>query len=144
MAETTIQHDFDHRFGAELIEALLPALPLLEKLTAIGHGLQAGKKTAAKSSLYSAFTQNQTVKEVCKVLNELLQGAAGVESKPEKLFDPYSGSLKAIEKHRRADVFEQFERYKDKFRAKAWQTIVLYYQGELSEEQISQIFRRVF
>ena len=35
-------------------------------------------------------------------------------------------------------MFEQFERYKDKFKEKAWQTIVWYYQGELSEEQIAE------
>jgi hypothetical protein len=45
MAEPTVQHDFDPLFWTELIEALPPALPLLEKLTTIGHSLQAGKKT---------------------------------------------------------------------------------------------------
>jgi RNA polymerase sigma factor (sigma-70 family) len=78
------------------------------------------------------------VEEMCKVLNELLQGATEAQGGKKELFNPYSGNLKVIEKIRRADVFAQFERYKDKFKAKPWQTIVLYYQMELNQEQIAK------
>ena len=132
--------DFDVRSLAELMEAIPPALPLLEVLTAIGRRLQAGKGTASEPSPYTASTQNQTVEEVCKVLNELLQGAAGAKGKKKELFSPYSGNLKAIEKIRRADIFAQFERYKDKFKIKQWQAIVLYYQMELNQNQIAKKF----
>jgi predicted DNA-binding protein YlxM (UPF0122 family) len=140
MTEPAVQRDFDANFWAELIEALPQAMPLLEKLTTLGRSLMPQKETAAKSSPYSASTQNQALEEVCTMLHELLQGDIGAEGKPEKLFDPYSGSLKAIERHRRRDVFAQFERYKDKFRKKTWQTIVFYYLRELSEKEIARKF----
>ena len=138
MKNARAQIDSVPRFWAALIEALPSALPLLEVLTAIGHSLQAGEKTAAKSSPSSASIQNQTVEEVCKMLNELLQGATGAQGKRKELFNPYSGNLKVIEKIRRADVFAQFEHYKDKFKTKTWEAIVLYYERELSEKEIAE------
>jgi predicted DNA-binding protein YlxM (UPF0122 family) len=138
MAKPTSQHDFGPQLLAKLQEGLPAALPLLEMLTAIGRALKTAEDAASNSPRRKASKGSQISEEVSAGIQELLREDIKAESKPEKSFNPYFGTSKSIEKRRRRNVFEQFERYEDKFRAKQWEVVVLFYKEEMSEEEIGR------
>lgn len=130
------ESDFQPRWIAELMATLLPALPLLEKLVAMGHHLHTKDATATKPLPCHSCTESNC-NEHCERLRTFLGGDYQGRGRRENLTGFYPQNLRGKEIIRRIDIFEQYALWKDDFTANQWAVIELYYKEGMSEKQVS-------
>ena len=149
MNESETQSGFDACTATELKVTLREALPYLEKLIAVihrfyGYGVSPQCNKITQTPLSSKLPciscpKVETCVEPCEGLNKLLPETTKGRGHRENLSGLHVNTLESIERARRSDIFELYEKCKHLFRPKQWQVICLYYHEEKTEKQIANI-----
>lgn len=132
------QPDFHPHWIAELMEALLSALPLLEKLVAMGHRIRTEDATAT-TALPCHSCAESNCNGPCDRLNTFLGGDYQGRGRRENLTGLFPNTLQEIERIRQQDIFKQYALWKDDFTKFQWPVVELFYNYGLSEERIAKV-----
>ncbi len=136
MADPRSKPDLDPRAMRQLIDALVPIMPALERLVEVWKKSVTGPTSDGTPTTCGECPDRRTCNELCSAIRLQLPAIDHGRSRQEHLAGHHIEELHEIQDRRRVDMFEPYERCKDRLSEGQYKAAYLRFRKGKTHQQI--------
>jgi len=138
MVEAQPQPDLDPAAMGQLIDALSPVMPALERLVEVWKHAVDRPKAQKQPATYTEHPEQESCDISFQKVRQHLPGIHQGRSRRENLTGLHADTLHEVKDRRRFDVFVQYEACREIFTSAQWEVIYLYWNQGLTQAEIAE------
>jgi len=138
MAEGQSQPDLDPAAMGQLIDALAPLMPALERLVEVWKQREKEPTTCQQPAVFNTFSDQEDYMDLSESNRQRLPGVYQGRSRRENLRGFHQDTLREVGDRRRFGTFAQYETCSEIFTPEQWKVIYLYWNQGMTQAEIAK------
>lgn len=138
MVEAQPQRDLDQANMRQLIDALGPVMPALERLVAAWKCVGTETSVQKQPATCTEYPEQEACDSPMQAARQPLPSIYQGRSRRENLTGLHIDTLHEVKDRRRFDVFAEYEACREIFTSAQWEVIYLYWNQGLTQAQIAE------